>query len=60
MKVREYTLLSECVERGVQVGWTRAHKHTNTPSFDQLHSAITDAVMLSVAEYFVFEDSYDD
>lgn len=55
MKVREYELLNDCVQRGVQMGWTRAHKHTDSPTPDHIQMAILDAVMLSVAEYFIFD-----
>lgn len=55
MKVREYELLNDCVQRGVQMGWTRAHKHTDSPTQDHIQMSILDAVMLSVAEYFIFD-----
>lgn len=57
MKAREYVIMHECVERGIQLGWARAHKHHDHPSPGQIQSAIADAVMLSIGEYFAFDDT---
>ena len=57
MKEKEYTVLSDCVERGVQLGMTRAYKHTDFPTNDQLMSAMFDAVLLEICEYFDFDDN---
>jgi hypothetical protein len=57
MRVKEYTVLVDCVERGVRYGMSRAHKHTDTPSDDQITSAVIDAVLLEISEYFDFDDT---
>jgi hypothetical protein len=36
---------------------SRAHKHTDTPSDDQITSAVIDAVLLEISEYFDFDDT---
>lgn len=56
MKANEYLILSECVEDGINLGYTRAHKRTDTPTEQQIKAAIVDAVMLQICEYFFFED----
>ena len=59
MRVKEYIVLSDCVERGVAYGINRAHKHNDTPSQDEIASAVIDAVMLEIAEYFDFDTEID-
>ena len=54
--MREYIVLHECVERGISLGWARAHKHHQQPTPGQIQAAITDAVMLSITEYFALDD----
>lgn len=55
MKVDEYRILRESVEAGVLCGWARAHKHTDSPTPDQIQTAIADSIMLEIGEYFVFD-----
>ena len=56
MKVKEYTVLTDCVERGVAYGMSRAYKHSDTPSADYINQQITDAVLLEINEYFTFDN----
>jgi hypothetical protein len=56
MQVKEYTVLTDCVERGVAVGMARAYKHTDTPALDYIKRQIEDAVLLEICEYFDFDD----
>jgi hypothetical protein len=57
MRVKEYTVLADCVERGVNMGINRAYKHSDTPDTDYIIQQITDAVMLEISEYFDFDDN---
>lgn len=56
MQVKEYTVLTDCVERGVAYGMNRAYKHSDTPSADYIKQQITDAVLLEICEYFSFDN----
>ena len=56
MKAKTYQLIQECVENGVQLGFNRAHKHTDTPSNDELQNKIIDSVMLEICEWFTFDE----
>jgi hypothetical protein len=58
MKVKEYNVLTDCVERGVVLGWNRAYKHSDTPALDYIHEQIADAVLLEISEYFNFDEVY--
>ena len=59
MKVDEYKVLVMCVENGVQLGWNRAHKHSDTPEDYYIRDCIEEAVMHEIFEYFNFEDDGD-
>ena len=46
------------VSAGVEYGYNRAHKHTDSPSEGQIKEAIIKAVMDEICEWFVFEEVY--
>ena len=56
MKVKSRVILEDCIERGIKLGWNRAHKHLENPNenviFDHLHQSI----MEDIYEYFSFDD----
>lgn len=54
-KVKVYKLLNECVEKGIDAGWNKAHKHTDTPSEDLIKEQIENYIMNEISEYFDFE-----
>ena len=55
MKVKMYELIQECVENGVSIGFNRAHKHTDTPTDENLQNSIIDSVMMEICERFSFD-----
>lgn len=59
MKVDEYKVLLMCVENGVQLGWNRAHKHSDTPESHYILNCIEEAVTHEILEYFTFDDDGD-
>jgi hypothetical protein len=56
MQVKEYSVLVDCVERGITHGMNRAHKYSDTPTRAYIEEQIADAVMLEICEYFNFDD----
>lgn len=58
LKVNVYNLLSDCIDRGIDIGYRRAHKHTETPGEDIIKESIFNEVTNQICEYFVFEDYY--
>ena len=52
MKVKEYNVLMDCVERGITMGISRSHKYSDNPSDDEIKRALIDAVLLEICEYF--------
>jgi len=58
MVAKEYNVMEMAVSAGVEYGYNRAHKHTDSPSEDQIKEAIIKAVMDEICEWFVFEEVY--
>jgi hypothetical protein len=56
MKPKTYKILTDCIENGVEYGWSRAHKHTDQPNPNTVKECIEDAIMLEISENFSFED----
>jgi hypothetical protein len=52
MKPKLYPVLQMAVEEGVTYGLTRAHKHTDKPTHDQVVNAVTEGVLTSICEWF--------
>jgi len=59
MKVKTYRVLLHAVEEGVAYGWQRAHKHTDTPSDDDIKERIETEVLNAICEWFDFDDPDD-
>ena len=60
MRAKEYRLIEQCVENGVEYGYNRAHKHTDTPTKDGLCEAIYRAVLDEICEAFTFAENKED
>lgn len=60
MRAREYAVLDRAVEEGVAYGWVRAHKHTDSPTKDELLAHIEQAVMTEICEWFDLEVDCED
>lgn len=56
MKAKEYPLMARCVEDGIAYGYTRAHKHTETPNEQLIKQEIYNAVMNEICECFDFDN----
>jgi len=56
MKAKEYTLLVNCVDTGVEYGWLRAFKYSETPTPEMIRNYITEAVLIEVCEAFWLND----
>jgi hypothetical protein len=56
MRVNEYKIISEAVERGVNWGFIRSTKYAEEPSLDAQKDEIVKAVMLEICDNFIFSD----
>jgi hypothetical protein len=56
MKPNTYKILTECIDNGIKAGWFKAHKHTDTPTPEQVWDSISHYVMLEVCDYFIFDN----
>jgi hypothetical protein len=59
MKVDTYKLISNCIERGIDIGWQRAHKYTDHPEVGHLKETIYDNILIEICEYFNFSSEVD-
>ncbi len=55
MKPNYYQIIQECVERGVEAGYQRAFKHSDSPDESVIKEEIERYVMLDICSYFNFE-----
>lgn len=49
-------ILEDCIERGIQDGVNRAHKHVENPTNASLSDHIEDGIWLYIDQYFSFEE----
>lgn len=57
LKVDHYRLIGELIERGLELGWRRAHKHVAAPEKDAIMDKQHDAIMAELCEYYRFSDA---
>lgn len=50
------TLLECVIATGIEVGWRRAHKHTDTPDEECIRTHIENAIWLGLDEAFNISD----
>lgn len=56
MKAKTYRILEDCIVDGVLAGLTRARRHNDNPDDQRLVECITNAIQISIGEYFSFDD----
>ncbi len=56
MRTKHYVILSNCIEEGCRYGVSRAHKHTEDPSYEQIEAAVYTAIMERIHEVYDFHD----
>jgi hypothetical protein len=60
MKVKMYNIISECVEKGAEHGYNRAHKYFENPDKVSMVDNIHREIMNELCEYFDFNgETYD-
>jgi len=57
MKPKFRVILEQAIEEGVRRGYSRAHKHVESPTEGAIIESIEDCVMSSIYEYFDFEEN---
>ena len=56
MKPKILPVLEMCIENGLNRGYIRAYKHTDTPDEGQILDAIEQAIMEEIHEWFEFPE----
>ena len=54
MKVKIYQLIERIVEEGIEAGYERAHKHTDTPDSVTIKQCVADYIMHGFDDAFLF------
>jgi len=57
MRPKTRAILEECIENGVVLGYSKAHKHTDYPEKYTIQQNIEDAIWLEIDERFDFDRS---
>lgn len=55
MKVKMYKLIQEIVESGIESGYNRAHKHTDSPIPETIKHCIEQHILQGFDEVFEFD-----
>lgn len=53
-----YAILTTAIDTGINYGWNRAHKHTDTPDEADVKEAIYNAVVSELCEVVNFNDDH--
>ena len=56
MKPKFFYLLEKAIEEGIDYGWRRAHKHSDSPSEGVIKEEISNAIFSSLHDYFTFDE----
>jgi hypothetical protein len=54
IRVNVYDIITEAIEDGLRVGYSRAHKHTDAPSADSILEEQSRAIMNELCERIEF------
>lgn len=55
MKVNVRAVLEDCINKGIDAGFRRAHKHVENPTEGFLKEKIAEEIWLNLDTYFNFE-----
>lgn len=50
-----YPLIERLIEEGIEAGWYRAHKHTDTPNESAIKLCVAEYIMQGFDETFEFD-----
>lgn len=56
VKLDAYKIISDAIDRSVDFGWNRAHKHTDTPSAEHIKTEVCNSIMNELCEILKFDD----
>jgi len=55
MKVKAYMVIDDCIERGVNIGYARAFKHTDAPTENDIKASIVSHIQDELDSYFDYD-----
>lgn len=60
LRVDAYKVLVQAIEDGVNLGWSRAHKHNDRPGEATIKESMRNEIMNSICEWFNFDEENDE
>lgn len=60
MKPKFIPVLEMCIDSGIRLGYSRAHKHTDEPDEELIKEKIQEAIWNEIYEWFDFEELKDE
>jgi len=55
MKPKLRVIIEQCIDRGIERGWNRAHKHIPEPSEQHIKGELENCIMAEFYDYFTFD-----
>lgn len=49
---KTHKVLEQCIEDGLAYGWNKAHKHTDTPTAEQIQQSQLEQIFNEIYEWF--------
>lgn len=59
MKPKFLPVLEQCIDRGITLGYNRAHKHNDNPSQEVIEHEISRAITDEIFEWFDFDSEFE-
>jgi len=57
IRLDAYKIINDSIDRSINYGWNRAHKHTDSPSVELIKEEISKAIMNDLCELINFDDA---
>ena len=56
LRVNFYSIISDAIDRGIDIGWNHAHKHTDNPGEEMLKQHIFQDIMNELCDILEFDE----
>lgn len=60
IRARTRKILDAAIEQGIEIGYEKAHKHTDDPKMHHIKDMIEQAIWFNIDEVFIFEEETDE
>jgi len=60
IRARTRKIIEAAIEQGIEIGYEKAHKHTDDPKMHHIKDMIEQAIWFNIDEVFIFEEETDE